>query len=122
MKKYKEVKKYWVDNNENGWSVDSCSKEEAKKRSEHMINCHFCQDCGACENCWGCKDCVSCKDCHQCLLLTYCIDCSCCEHIHGYKNLEYQKGLRYDYKIKKITKREEEELLNINYKKGELDE
>jgi len=122
MKKCKEVKKYWMDENENRWSADSCSKKEAKKRSEHMIDCHFCQDCAACENCWGCESCISCKGCEHCLRLTYCIDCYLCEQVHGYKNLAWQKGLRYHYKTNKITKREEKELLNINYKKGETND
>ena len=122
MKKYKEIKNYWADDNGNKWSTDLFSEKAAKKRSEHMINCHFCQDCGACENCWGCKTCISCKGCESCLLLTYCIDCFCCEGIRGYKNLENERGLKHDYKIKKITKREKKGLLNINYEEGELDE
>jgi len=47
------LKGYWVDENNNFWDSSICTKEEAKKASESLINCRNCEYCEFCKDCEG---------------------------------------------------------------------
>ena len=75
MKKYHG---YWIDGNNNKWSVRIFSKEQATKMSESLIDCYGCSNCTDCSNCVNCSNCTKCSYCTECSYCRYCTDCTNC--------------------------------------------
>ena len=65
----RENELYWIDENNNKWSKNSNTKEQAETKSKSLKNCSHCSDCSDCSGCSGCSDCSDCS---------YCSDCSDC--------------------------------------------
>ena len=71
---------YLYDKNNNSWSLEIHSIEEAIKASKSLVDCYGCQDCTECERCLNCKNCRDCAHCH------HCTDCESCNICHKCKN------------------------------------
>ena len=62
----------WTDYNNNQWSANIYTKEEAEELHHSLwgctncVNCKDCMYCAGCINCTGCTTCVKCKDCVNC--------------------------------------------------------
>ena len=64
----------WTDKNENYWSANIYTEEEARIKSESLLNCTRCYNCSDCSDCSGCSYCTDC---------TGCTRCSCCTDFHS---------------------------------------
>jgi hypothetical protein len=69
-----ECGKYWVDDNNNSWSVDYHTIEQAMKYSKSLIDCSYCCDCSYCRYCRDCIDCSNCRYCRDCSNCSGCSD------------------------------------------------
>jgi hypothetical protein len=69
----------WFDENDNQFSFDRYTYEQAVKASRSLKNCELCYDC---ENCENCVECAECKNCVNCVNCTYCENCINCENCH----------------------------------------
>lgn len=74
----KQENGYWIDENNNKWSVEKFSEEEAIKASKSL---KYCTDCVNCEYCKYCTDCKECFNCNYCTDCKDCIDCNYCTEI-----------------------------------------
>ena len=82
----KKINNRWIDDNNNSWSADFYTKEQAEKYSKSLIDCRDCSgcsDCRDCSGCIGCRDCSGCRycsDCSDCIGCRACRDCSGCRY------------------------------------------
>ena len=88
----KKINNRWIDDNNNSWSADFYTKEQAEKYSKSLIDCRDCSGCRACRDCSGCRycsdcsDCIGCSGCHGCsgcIGCRYCSGCSDCRDCSG---------------------------------------
>lgn len=87
---------WWIDENNNKWTVHCYTKDEAEYLSKSLINCSNCVNCNNCNNCNGCWNCDycndcwhcdNCGDCYGCVSCTNCVKCiTCfnCNNCHAY--------------------------------------
>ena len=68
---------YLYDKNNNSWSLEIHSIEEAIKLSGTLVDCQNCRNCENCRNCKDCRGCYSCQDCKGCW---HCFDCKGCRN------------------------------------------
>ena len=61
--------KYWVDENNNFWSIENYTEEQAEQLSLSLVGCRYCVNCECCEYC------EYCNDCWRSSFLTDCIVC-----------------------------------------------
>ena len=54
---------YYVDSNNNKWSADKYTLEQAIEVAKTLVDCTYCIDCEDCKDCNDCKDCKDCNDC-----------------------------------------------------------
>ena len=73
-----DVGEFWIDKNNNFWSKDYYTIDQAKKHSESLKNCYNCQDCQSCRNCQDCQDCQFCQFCR------FCRNCQDCRNCHNF--------------------------------------
>ena len=79
----RENELYWIDENNNKWSKNSNTKEQAETKSKSLKNCSNCSGCSGCSDCSDCSDCSycsDCSDCSDCSHCSYCSDCSDCSY------------------------------------------
>ena len=80
------VNNKWTDKNENTWSANIYTEEEARIKSESLLNCtrcYNCSDCSYCSCCTRCSDCSDCSGCSYCTDCTGCTRCSWCTDFHS---------------------------------------
>lgn len=82
----KKVNGYWVDENENKWYANSCSKKQAEEFSKTLIDCVGCRDCRNCVGCQDCNGCTGSNYCQHCTSCHGCISCSWCSHCFNCRN------------------------------------
>ncbi|WP_104718777.1 hypothetical protein [Helicobacter trogontum] len=61
---------YYVDSNNNKWSADKYTLEQAIERADTLVDCRHCIDCEACRRCIKCVKCKWCsyyENCVKCL-------------------------------------------------------
>lgn len=89
---------YWVDENNNWWSKENYTKEQAEKALESLVDCYHCIDC---VDCWYCFQCIRCDGCDNCMLCTaskscnacmQCYKCTKCEDCHSMCDCKNCKG------------------------------
>jgi|GEM_PF-3294948 len=73
----------WTDKNENYWSANIYTEEEARIKSESLLNCTRCYNCSDCSDCSGCSYCTDCTGCTRCSWCTRCYNCSDCSDCSG---------------------------------------
>jgi len=81
--------KYWVDSDNNKWSCQLYSQEEAEyfsKTSADCKDCTNCVNCSSCVDCDNCSDCIKCLYCTNCTDSTDCISCDSCKNCENYEN------------------------------------
>ena len=111
---------YWEDENQNKWTCNLYTKEQAQIYSNTLYKCRECIDCKDCENCeYGinlrnCENCEYCEDCEYCEYCKYCKygknlrnckNCEYCENCENCKNCEDFKYQPEIYSTKKIGSR-----------------
>ena len=72
---------YYFDENNNSWSAEKYTLEEATEASATLVACVDCVDCRDCRACRACRACVGCGYCHYCVgcgYCRYCRDCRSC--------------------------------------------
>lgn len=76
---------FYVDSNDNKWSINSFSKEEVEEISSKMIlaNNHYCVNCVDCVECIKCNGCVECDGC------SFCDDCYRCRRCERSNSCDY---------------------------------
>ena len=88
-----KVSNFWLDSkNNNKWSSEKYSEEEAEKLSRSLQDCEACEDCKNCESCKNCRecwDCRYCKDCHKCQDCQNCRYCRNCEKCKNCQDCQY---------------------------------
>ena len=75
VKSLVETDKYWKDFNNNKWSKNRYSYEEALEYSRTLVNCRNCINCLDCRNCKNCTDCIDCSCCTGCCNCFGCVFC-----------------------------------------------
>ena len=58
----RENELYWIDENNNKWSKNSNTKEQAETKSKSLKNCSNCSGCSGCSDCSDCSDCSHFKE------------------------------------------------------------
>ena len=71
----KECDTYYHYENNNRYSKEHCTREQADVAVKTLIDCENCYDCKACENCYNCKACYDCRNCRHCCMCHYCKNC-----------------------------------------------
>ena len=61
----KQIKGCWVDENNNKWICDLCTKEKAEQYSKTLVDCHDCCNCHYCHDCHNCHNCCNCLGCYD---------------------------------------------------------
>ena len=84
-------KDYWIDANQNHWSADKYTSEQAAAASKTMKQCARCLDCEECTNCTDCHLCFRCEDCDHCL---GCEDCRGLTRKANKKHTKWVPGLQ----------------------------
>lgn len=106
----KEIKKnsvverdgMFIDSNDNAWSGEKYTKEEAERESATLINCFKCLDCCDCVNCNGCINCEACQSCfvcHDCVRCKYCKKCRECDACELCCECEYCSLSKNGYRL-----------------------
>ena len=94
MKMLIEKYGYFIDENNNRWSIEFYTLESATKKSESLNNClncfncsgcSYCSRCSYCSGCFNCSDCSGCSYCSGCSRCSHCSDCSGCSGCSGFK-------------------------------------
>lgn len=98
----KETPVCWIDDNNNKWSKDKFTKEEAQRCSAGLHQCVDCVDCEDCHFCSGCGNCVSCYYCSASNGCVNCAHCSYCFRLSGGNyavNCSDSKNLTFCYRV-----------------------
>ena len=85
--------KYWIDENNNRWSVSFYTEEQAILASKSLENCKDCLDCTKCINCIACLHCDGCSHCESC---RYCCNCYHCEFCNNCGGCTYCEKLSFE--------------------------
>ena len=97
----KKEGKYWIDGNNNKWSIDKYTKEKAEMHSKDCSDCSNCIDCvgcSDCHNCYDCNLCCDCSDCYHCFNCAHCFNlkyCNACYHCSGCVSAHYYLDCNY---------------------------
>ena len=82
----------WYDEDNNSWSADTNTEEQALEKSNTLTNCRDCMDSSYCSRCSGCSDCSGCSRCSGC---SGCSDCSDCSGCSGCSRCSYGSDCSY---------------------------
>jgi len=61
----REINGFWVDENNNRWTVATHTEWEANMKCATLKGCRDCLDCWYCVGCVECSACHGCKDCRR---------------------------------------------------------
>ena len=92
VKSLVETDKYWKDFNNNKWSKNRYSYEEALEYSRTLVNCRNCINCLDCRNCKNCTDCIDCSCCTGCCNCFGCVFCIRATDQHHYMEKPSNNG------------------------------
>ena len=79
----KKVGNYFIDEENNQWSIFLETLESAIQKRNTLMGCTDCTDCMDCMDCTGCTRCTRCTGCMDCTDCTGCRRCTSCTSCTG---------------------------------------